>query len=70
MAAKANGKEKKESFRVIGFADAVNQSDIEVSVKAETAAKAKEAALASEPLLANAKQVRVYKRESKWVRCA
>lgn len=63
-------KTTKQSFRVIGFAEALNQADIEVNVKAENATKAREQASAENAALKECKTVRVYRKRTEWVRCA
>lgn len=63
----ATKKVKQQSFRVVGLAEAVNQSDVEVSIKAESASKARDEAIKL-PEFANFKQVRVYCKVTRWVR--
>ena len=59
---------KKVSFKVVGYAALVNERDIEVVVKAETADAARAAANEKEPSLVKHKDVRIYTRSNDWKR--
>lgn len=51
---------KKQSYKVIGYAQTKNERDIEVIVKAENEADARKQANAKEPSLEKHKDVRMY----------
>lgn len=59
---------KKALYKVIGYAEKMNESDVEVLVKADGTEAAITEAGKKEPALKKFKDVRVYTKASQWTR--